>query len=271
MFGLSTKVFVSLILLLAFATEPALAIFRPDTMPRNESIEQDINDGESAERSNQLDVAEGHYKAAEIKLTETAGSNENQMADVYALLARLMRRQKKFADAIDYANKLVELESKMYGADHVYVAESTKQLADIQLEAELFADARANYWKVALSPCRGSAESVPLVVPGAAVQPIKRADLVLSAYDGVAKSYELENDPKNVLQTYKRALAYYTKWPAKNKFKLQMESTLYSRYRNYLNKLNEQAAQPDADEQLNAVRRREYVNQEYPTGVLPPF
>jgi hypothetical protein len=271
MFGLSQRIFVSLILLLAFATEPALAIFRPDTMPRNESIEKDITDGEAAEKSSQFDVAEGHYKAAEIKLTETIGANDNQLADVYTLLARLLRRLKKFPDAIDYAQKLVDLETRMYGGGHVYVAESIKQLADAQVDAEQFADARTNYWKAALSPAHGSAESIPLMTSGVPSQRIKRADLVVACYDGIARSYELENDPKNVLATYKRALAYYSKWPARSKFKTQMESTLYTRYRNYLNKLTEQAAQSDADSQLEAVRRKEYLNQEYPAGILPTF
>lgn len=268
------RVLVSLLfplsVMISFAVEPAHAAYRPDTMPRNASIEQDISDGEAAERANQMDVAEGHYKSAEIKLTETAGANENQLADVYMLLRGLLRKEGKYTEAVDYGLKLVQLEQRMYGPDHVYVADDTKQLADLQTDAQQFSDARTNYLRAATSPARGAFEDYALTN---ALPPIKisRKDLVLSCYDGIAKTYEGENNPKGAVDTYKHAMTRYSKLPVQDKFRAQMQSSLFARYRNYIAKLNEQAAAPDADPNVTEVRRQVYLNQEYPAGVLPPF
>lgn len=270
-FGQRRKtVLVSLLLLIGFAAEPALAAYRPDTMPRNPSIELDISDGEAAERANQLEVAEGHYKAAEIKLTEMVGANENQLADVYMLLRGLLRKEGKYTEAVDYGLKLVQLEQRMYGPDHVYVADDTKQLADVQSDAQQFDDARANYSRAAASPSRGALEDYAMTNAQPAVK-ISRKDLILSCYDGIAKTYEAENNLKAAVDTYKRAMTVYSRYSHGDKFRAQMQSSLFSRYRNYIAKLNEQAAAADADPNVTEVRRQEYLNQEYPPGVLPPF
>jgi hypothetical protein len=263
-------VLVSLLLLIGFAAEPALAAYRPDTMPRNAQIEQDISDGEAAERANQLDVAEGHYKSAEIKLTDMVGANDNQLADVYMLLRGLLRKEGKYTEAVDYGAKLVQLEQRLYGPDHVYVADDTKQLADVQTDAQQFDDARANYTRAAASPARGAVEDYAMTNYRPAVK-ISRKDLVLSCYDGIAKTYEAENNLKAAVDTYKRAMTQYSKYSHGDKYRAQMQSSLFSRYRNYIAKLNEQAAAADADPNVTEVRRQEYGNQEYPPGVLPPF
>lgn len=268
MFGIQKNALVSLILLAAFAGEPALAQV-PVDLGRIPEIEQDITDGEAAERANQDDVAEGHYKAAEIKLTEMPIGNDTQLGDVYALLRKLMRKEKKYPEAIDYGNKLIALEIKRYGPNHIWVADSTKQLADIQTEAEQFNDARTNYWRAAQG---ATAAWSGHYRQGAATEKELKArkfDLILACYDGIAKTYELENNPRGVATTYKQAIAAYGRVRDPDMIGAKMQVELYNRYRNFMAKMNEQAAAADADEKVTTFRRHEYLNQEYPSGVLP--
>lgn len=238
--------------------------------PRNAYIESMIKAGEAAEKAKNLALAERYYRYAAVRCAALKKNNEEQLADILSLCSKLYEKKKKYDVAISYAVKLLELEEKMYGKSHVYIAESAKKLADLQAEAGQLTEARDSYLRAADIASNAFAGGYYWCVTAANANSVRKLDLVIACYDGYVKTFEKVDDGGIAIDdAYRMAIDKLATVREVHAPYYNPQMVMLDHYRDYLARANRPEAKSDVDKEIDEMTRKESLNQNYSKGSLP--
>jgi tetratricopeptide (TPR) repeat protein len=216
------------------------------------------------------------YKQAQVlKLPEGL-----QTVKIYEGLRDLNLKQKKYDQAIEYAQKITQIDQNRLGSQHILVAEDQKKVADLQFERGKWDEARQAYTD-AIATATGAPSSgygfaavnvkdpVARAAKVAANQNAKRK-LLTYAYDGLTKCFDKLDDITTTEDLYVSTIHQLAQVKDAEVPKNGLRTMVLSRYHAYLDSIQRPDDAIALDTELTELSRRQEANRVYEAPKFRP-
>ncbi|SRR5579883_2520786 len=254
---------------LASCLQPACAFYAETREPHNQAVENLMSKGAYCEQRDNIALAEKYYKLAEATCKALKGNNQDQMADIYALLENVYRKKHKLDQAIDYAKKVVEIDKSIYGEEHVFVAESLRTLGDLESQAKKYDEARKSYAQAIEVANKSTAKGYRWSIDATHANVLKKMNLIVACYDSYCRTFEAEDDTQSADDAYKSSIDKCGKTRDKEISAKDLQIAMFDRYRDYLARTKRDIAKDQVDQEFAEVARKDAANREYKPNALP--
>ena len=166
------------------------------------------------------------------------------------------------AKAIPYARSLVEIDKKRWGPRSPFIAEDTRLLADCYFSAKQFESA-AKAYQDSLNWAIAADESMycPCIV-AATVNRDRKKSLILSCYEGIAKS-NLQPDMDDTADAFFSSAIADTMKAADSDYRQARARILFKYYRAYLAKTNQPDKAAKVEDDIKSYEREIQANRNW--------
>lgn len=279
MIAFKKRVAVALCIFLVSQTSAAYAVMTADDKG-NPVVQQLINRAVGFAKAGRNQEADEIYRSA-YKQAQLLKLPEGwQTVRIYEGLRDLSLKQKKYDQAIEYAQKITQVDQALRGAQSIIVAEDQKKVADLQFEQGKYDEARQSYADAIATATGapssgygfGNATGKDLVARAAKIaanQTAKRT-LLTYAYDGLTKCFDKLDDITTTEDLYVATIHQLAAVKDPEVPKNGLRTMVLNRYHAYLNSIQRPDDAIALDSELSELSRRQEANRIYEAPKFRP-
>jgi hypothetical protein len=277
MIAFKKRTALALCIFLTGQTSAAFAVMTADDKG-NPVVQQLIDRARGFAKAGRNQEADENFRSAYRQSATLKVPEGQQLISILEGLRDLSWKQKKYAQAIEYAQRITQVDLNIHGEHHIKVAEDQKKVADMQFEQGKFDDARQSYTD-AIATANGAPSSgygwgnakdpVSRAAKASANQAAKRT-LITYAYDGLTKCFDKMDDISTVEDLYVSTIQQLTRVKDPEVPKNGLRTMVLSRYHAYLASIQRPDDAVALDSELDELNRRQEANRVYEAAKFRP-
>lgn len=279
MIAFKKRITLSLCVLLFSQHNAAFAVMMADDKG-NPVVQQLIERARGFAKAGRTQEADQNYRNAYRQSQTLKVPEGQQMISILEGLRDLAVKSKNYTLAIEYAQRITQIELNTKGEHHIKVAEAQKKVADLQFESGKFEDARLSYAD-AIATANGApsagygwgnttANNPSARAARTSANQVAKRTLITLCYDGMTKCFDKIDDISTVEDLYTSSIEQLGKIKDPEFPKNGLRTIVMNKYHEYLASIQRPDDAIALESELQELSRRQQANRVYDAPKFRP-